>query len=82
VQYTNLRGAITKERQIEKRRARLLELSAQGLTHYEIVANFEKIGISISQKTISNDLAFLKEDIEASVNLTSAGLKPSEYGRR
>lgn len=53
---------ITKEEQIEQRRSRVLELSAQGLTQYEIVADFEKMGISISQKTISNDLTALKKD--------------------
>lgn len=53
---------ITKREQIEQRRARVLELSSQGLTQYEIVGRFKEIGISVSQKTISNDLAWLRKD--------------------
>ncbi len=54
---------ITKEEQIEQRRAKVLELHSQGLTQYEIVGEFKKIGLGeVSQKTISNDLAFLKKD--------------------
>jgi DNA-binding CsgD family transcriptional regulator len=48
---------ITKEEQISQRQAKVLELSAQGLTEYEIVGEFSKMGVDISQKTISNDLA-------------------------
>jgi arginine repressor len=53
---------ITKREQIEQRRARVLELSSQGLTQYDIVGRFKEIGISVSQKTISNDLAWLRKD--------------------
>jgi hypothetical protein len=47
---------------MEQRQAGVLELSAQGLTQQEIVGEFSKIGIDISQRTISNDLAFLRKD--------------------
>ncbi len=40
----------------------MLELAGQGLTQYEIVADFKKMGISVSQKTISNDLAWHRRD--------------------
>jgi arginine repressor len=53
---------ITKEEQIAQRRVRVLELSSQGLTQYEIVGEIKAMGIDISQKTISNDLAFLRKD--------------------
>jgi arginine repressor len=53
---------ITKKEQIVQRQAKVLELSAQGLTQHEIVREFSKMGINISQKTISNDLAFLRKD--------------------
>jgi hypothetical protein len=53
---------ITKGEQIVQRQAKVLELSAQGLTQHEIVREFSKMGINISQKTISNDLAFLRKD--------------------
>jgi arginine repressor len=54
--------AITKQEQIDQRRARVFELSAQGLTQYEIVGKFKEMGLEVSQKTVSNDLAWLKQD--------------------
>ncbi|HKI09946.1 MAG TPA: helix-turn-helix domain-containing protein [Nitrososphaeraceae archaeon] len=49
---------ITKQKQIEARRARVLELSAQGLTQEEIAKKL----VAVSQKTVSNDLAWWKEE--------------------
>jgi DNA-binding transcriptional regulator LsrR (DeoR family) len=48
---------ISKQQQIEHRRHAVLELSAQGLTQQEIANR-----LIISQKTVSNDLVFLKKD--------------------
>jgi len=45
---------ITKQKQIEARRAKVLELSAQGLTQEEIAKKL----VAVSQKTVSNDLAW------------------------
>jgi hypothetical protein len=49
---------ITKEKQIEARRAKVLELSAQGLTQEEIAKKL----VAVSQKTISNDLAWWRKE--------------------
>ena len=48
---------ITKEQQIADRRQAVLELSAQGHNQQEIANK-----LVISQKTVSNDLAWLRED--------------------
>ena len=48
---------ITKEQQIDQRRQTVLELSSQGLTQQEIANR-----LLISQKTVSNDLTWLKKD--------------------
>ena len=48
---------ITKQQQVEQRRHAVLELSAQGLTQQEIANK-----LMMSQKTVSNDLRFLKKD--------------------
>jgi hypothetical protein len=44
-----------------------MELSSQGLTQYEIVRKFKEMGIDVFQKTISNDLAWLRKDVVAFV---------------
>jgi len=49
---------ITKQKQIEARRIKVLELSAQGLTQEEI----SKRLVAISQKTVSNDLAWWRKE--------------------
>jgi hypothetical protein len=49
---------ITKQQQIEARRARVLELSAQGLTQEEITKKL----VAVSQKTVSNDLAWWRKE--------------------
>ncbi len=49
---------ITKQKQIEARRARVLELSAQGLTQEEIAKKL----VAVSQKTVSNDLAWWRKE--------------------
>ena len=49
---------ITKQKQIEARRAKVLELSAQGLTQEEIAKKL----VAVSQKTISNDLAWWRKE--------------------
>ena len=49
--------SITKQQQIDQRRQAVLELSSQGLTQQEIAGK-----LLISQKTVSNDLAWLKKD--------------------
>jgi predicted transcriptional regulator len=48
---------IAKEQQIDRRRQTVLELSSEGLTQQEIASK-----LLISQKTVSNDLAWLKKD--------------------
>ena len=48
---------ITKQQQAEQRRHAVLELSAQGLSQQEIANK-----LLMSQKTISNDLTYLKKD--------------------
>jgi DNA-binding transcriptional regulator LsrR (DeoR family) len=48
---------ITKQQQLEQRRHAVLELSAQGLSQQEIANK-----LLMSQKTVSNDLTFLKKD--------------------
>jgi transcriptional regulator len=48
---------ITKEQQIDQRRQAVLELSSQGLTQQEIANR-----LLMSQKTVSNDLTWLKKD--------------------
>jgi DNA-binding transcriptional regulator LsrR (DeoR family) len=48
---------ITKQQQIDQRRQAVLELSSQGLTQQEIANR-----LLISQKTVSNDLTWLKQD--------------------
>jgi hypothetical protein len=48
---------ITKEQQIDHRRQTVFELSSQGLTQQEIASKS-----LISQKTVSNDLAFLRKE--------------------
>ena len=48
---------ITKQQQVQHRRHAVLELSAQGLTQQEIASK-----LLMSQKTVSNDLTFLKKD--------------------
>jgi len=49
---------ITKQKQIEARRIKVLELSAQGLTQEEI----SKKLVAVSQKTVSNDLAWWRKE--------------------
>ncbi len=49
---------ITREQQIEARRIKVLELSAQGLTQEEIKQRL----VTVSQKTLSNDLAWWKQE--------------------
>jgi Homeodomain-like domain len=49
---------ITKQKQIEARRAKVLELSAQGLTQQEIAKKL----VAVSQKTVSNDLAWWRKE--------------------
>ena len=49
---------ITKQKQIEARRAKVLELSAQGLTQEEIAKKL----VAVSQKTVSNDLAWWRKE--------------------
>jgi hypothetical protein len=49
---------ITKQKQIEARRAKVLELSAQGLTQEEIAKKL----VAVSQKTVSNDLAWCRKE--------------------
>ena len=49
---------ITKQKQIEARRARVLELSAQGLTQEEIATKL----VAVSQKTVSNDLSWWRKE--------------------
>ena len=49
---------ITKQKQIELRRAKVLELSAQGLTQEEIAKKL----VAVSQKTVSNDLAWWRKE--------------------
>jgi hypothetical protein len=54
---------VTKAQQLACRREKVMELYSRGLTQMEIVSEFsKKMGITISQKTISNDLAWLKKD--------------------
>jgi predicted transcriptional regulator len=48
---------IAKEQHIDRRRQTVLELSSEGLTQQEIASK-----LLISQKTVSNDLAWLKKD--------------------
>ncbi len=48
---------IAKEQQIDRRRQTVLELSSEGLTQQEIASK-----LLISQKSPSNDLAWLKKD--------------------
>jgi DNA-binding transcriptional regulator LsrR (DeoR family) len=48
---------ITKQQQIDQRRQAVLELSSQGLTQQEIANR-----LLMSQKTVSNDLTWLKKD--------------------
>ncbi len=50
--------AITKQKQIGARRAKVLELSAQGLTQEEIAKKL----VAVSQKTISNDLTWWRKE--------------------
>jgi transcriptional regulator len=54
---------ITKQQQVDQRRHAVLELSAQGLSQQEIANK-----LVMSQKTISNDLTFLKKDAVAFVH--------------
>ena len=49
---------ITKQKQIEARRAKVLELSAQGLTQEEIAKKL----VAVSQKTVSNDLVWWRKE--------------------
>jgi hypothetical protein len=49
---------ITKQKQIEARRIKVLELSAQGLTQEEISMKL----VAVSQKTVSNDLAWWRKE--------------------
>jgi len=49
---------ITKQKQIEARRIKVLELSSQGLTQEEI----SKKLVAVSQKTVSNDLAWWRKE--------------------
>lgn len=49
---------ITREQQIEARRIKVLELSAQGLTQEEVKQRL----VTVSQKTLSNDLASWKQE--------------------
>ncbi len=49
---------ITKEKQIEARRAKVLDLAAQGLTQEEIAKKL----VAVSQKTVSNDLAWWRKE--------------------
>ena len=49
---------ITKQKQIEARRAKVLELSAQGLIQEEISMKL----VAVSQKTVSNDLAWWRKE--------------------
>lgn len=49
---------VTKQKQIELRRAKVLELSAQGLTQEEIAKKL----VAVSQKTVSNDLAWWRKE--------------------
>lgn len=49
---------ITKQKQVEARRAKVLELSAQGLTQEEIAKKL----VAVSQKTVSNDLAWWRKE--------------------
>jgi transcriptional antiterminator len=48
---------VTKQQQITYRREKVLELSAQGLTQQEIARK-----LLVSQKTVSNDINWLKND--------------------
>lgn len=54
---------ITKEEQVEQRRAKVLELTSQGLTQQEISNTL----VTVSQKTVSNDLAWLRQDAIESI---------------
>jgi hypothetical protein len=49
---------ITKQKQIDARRAKVLELSAQDLTQEEIAKKL----VAVSQKTVSNDLAWWRKE--------------------
>lgn len=54
---------ISREEQIEQRRAKVLELYSQGLTQQEIAKKIADCGIAgISQRTVSNDIAWLRKD--------------------
>jgi hypothetical protein len=55
---SNVNLVITKQKQIEARRIKVLELSAQGLTQEEI----SKKLVAVSQKTVSNDLAWWRKE--------------------
>jgi len=58
---------ITKQKQIEARRAKVLELSAQGLTQEEIAKKL----VAVSQKTVSNDLAWWRKESMAYIKNSS-----------
>jgi hypothetical protein len=55
---SNVNLVITKQKQIEARRIKVLELSAQGLTQEEISMKL----VAVSQKTVSNDLAWWRKE--------------------
>ena len=55
---SNVNLVITKQKQIEARRIKVLELSSQGLTQEEI----SKKLVAVSQKTVSNDLAWWRKE--------------------
>ena len=55
---SNVNLVITKQKQIEARRIKVLEWSAQGLTQEEI----SKKLVAVSQKTVSNDLAWWRKE--------------------
>jgi hypothetical protein len=52
---------ISKEEQIQQRRAKVLELSAQGLTQQEIADKLSAV-VGVSQQTISRDLEYLEQE--------------------
>ena len=58
---------ITKQKQIEARRAKVLELSAQGLTQEEIAKKL----VAVTQKTVSNDLAWWRKESMAYIKNSS-----------
>jgi DNA-binding transcriptional regulator LsrR (DeoR family) len=60
---------ISKQQQMEQRGHAVLELSAQGLTQQEIANK-----LLMSQKTVSNDLTYLKKDAVAFVHQNRANV--------